>query len=437
MKRLVPLVCASLLSVNIANAQANQNEIIQSKSYIDAYTLFQLNKYDESFRAFDRLVEKHPDNATVNFYYARSAFELKNYELAYTIYDRLLIDEPTNAMIRVEYARTLFMMKSFNESKKEFEKVLASPIPVNVRQNIEKFIKAIDENQKDYIFNRVAIFGFGFDDNIGTNSGDSTWAGVPLSNNDEKSGIHFKTIVLGSLMMPFKTNEKFVWESTGIGYIKEEYQEHGSDVWLASLSSGISYNTKNYKNLTSVIYDRVSVESDSYAFYYGIKNSQKFKLGKNTLGLDLSFKKKKMFNNTTDNSNIKEAVVSYSIPFDTQKLNLDLMTSFAKEDPKNSAASPSVKKNTRKHKVSLKKEFSQDLSGTVGFQKEYGYYKKPFFGTFKRDDKIDTISLKIDKKLDKTKALSFEINKIKSNSTIGNLYSYDKKTFNVNYMVIF
>lgn len=448
MKRTLPLICSLLIGLStatFAESTISNKQIMSQNNYKSALALFQSKQFSDAFQAFDDLAKIYPENELVNFYYARSAYELKNYEAAFTIYDTILINNPNNHRARLEFARTLYMMNSLDQAKSEFEKVLASPIPPVVRKNVEKFLQAINDNSKDYYLSKIAIFGFGYDTNIGTNSGDSITEGlIPLNNNQEKSGIHFKTILVGNLVVPFKDNKKFAWETTGIGYIQEQYQEHANDIWLLSLASGISYNVKDYKNLTSVLYDRISVGSDSNMYYYGLSNSQTFSHGKNTLGLDLKYKKKKMFSQVDQsagkNTTTKEAVLKYKMPFKDKKLTLDLMMSYAKEKQDYGTARSDTDKNTRKYKLALKKEFNSIYSGTVSYQKQYTDYKNLFTDgaqQVKRDDDIDNLTFKIDRKIDKTSSISFEISAIKADSTFDSVYSYDKKSMNVNYMVTF
>lgn len=443
MKKTLPVICSLLLSVSSLSAEesAINNNVIESEPYKSSLELFKDKNFTKSLESFEKLSDKYPQNSTVTFYYARSAYEVQNYELAFTLYDKILINNPSNHRVRLELARTLFMMRSYKQAKEELTKVLASPIPPVVRKNVEKFMQAVEAKDKKYFLNKVAIFGFGWDDNVGNNSGDEYIGNLPLNDNGEKSGSYLKTILVGNLIVPVKSNPKLSWESLGVGYIQEQLQHHSSDIWLTSLTTGIGYTNKNYKNLTSVNYDHIWIGSESNMYYYGISNNLKYKIDKNTLAFDMKFKKKQMVKSEDrdQNTNISEFGLKYTIPVKAKELTYDLSTTYTKEKQKNySAYSQSNNKSNRKYKLSVKKDYPKDYSLTLGYQKEFAYYKGiDAANTTNRKDTIDNISLKLDKKLDNSKQLSFEFDIKNADSTIGSLYTYDKHSLNVNYTILF
>lgn len=451
MKRTLPLVCSIIFASSCVYAEqttVSNKQMMQQSDYQHAIQLYKQKDYSKSFRAFEKLIDKYSQNELVNFYYARSAFEMGNYDTAFMIYDKILINNPTNHRARLELARTLFMMKSYDQAKAEFEKVLIAPIPITVRKNVEKFLTAIESKNKGYHLNKVAIFGFGWTDNVGSNSGDKYLGNIDLGDNTAKSDSHLKTILVGNLIVPFKSNPKFAWETLGIGYVQEQLKYHTNDIWLLSLNSGVSYKGSSYKNTTSLLYDRISVESDSNMYYYGLGNSFIYDLGITSLGIDLTYKKKKMFKevdqNAHKNTTTKEFGFSYKIPIKKHGLEIALNATYKKErqDHKEQSA-PDYNKNITKYKVSAKKTLPLKIVGTLSYQKEYGNYKNLYdtdynlVGDTKRDDSIDTITLKLEKPISKTKTISLELGNTKANSTIDSLYSYHKRTANINYTFLF
>jgi tetratricopeptide (TPR) repeat protein len=432
---------ATIFICNVYGAEINFTDDIEAKNnYNTALEYFKQKDYKKALALFDKLVDKYPENEKINFYYGRSAFELKNYEFAFSAYDRILISNPTNHRVRLEYARTLFMMKSYKEAKKEFEAVLASPIPKVVRSNIEKFIQAIEDKEKNYILNKVAIFGFGWDDNINNNTDEHVNNIIPsLNNNVNKiSDSNFKAILVGNLIVPNKTNNHISWESTGIAYMQEQRHYHDNDIFLISLTSGIGYTNQKYKNLTSVTYDHIWVGGDQTLYIYGLAHSIKYNIyKKHLLAINIKYKKKKWIQQTNrdKNSNIKELSLNYTLPIENTKDKVDFFTSYIAERKKNGTR-VDVSKDTKKYKVSYSKNLFETYDINFAYQFEKNIYKEESTLAPKRDDDTRTATLGVTKKLDKTKTIAVEYNNI-DNKSNNNTYTYKKQSVNLNYTLLF
>jgi len=430
------LLCTLPLMGTIISAKP---EIRKSLEYKEALTSFKKKYFKKSFLLFNKLLLKYPSNEHINFYYGRSAFELKNYEYAFTAYDNILINTPENTRVRAEFARTLMMMKSYKEAKKEFNKILVSPIPITVRKNIEKMIKIIDNKEKNYILNKVAIFGFGWDDNIDNNTHiDTTAYGSIDLNNDtkQKHDTYMNLILVGNLIVPSKKNNT-AWESTLITFIQEQSRYKDNNLFLLSLSSGISYSKKSYKNLTSLTYDHIWIGGHKTLYLYGITNSVKYKLNKKEMiKLDIKLKKKKFAeeDNYDKSSQIEEFTLGYDKILSNNKDKISLSTSYI-EERKRQGTRTDVDKNTNKYQISyLKNILSYDA--TFNYQKELNKYKEITTNLPKRDDDKQTLSVKLAKKMSKTKTISLEYKNIKNKSNI-NTYTYKKQSVNLNYTLVF
>ena len=241
-------------SVIIEAKNLPENQVVNVRSTMDykiAFNTFKLKNYKKSFKLFEILSDKYPLNEYIDFYYGRSAFELKKYELAFSAFDRVLILNEQNHRARLEYARTLYLMKGYKESKAEFQKVLMTPIPTQVRKTVEKFIKMIDDKQSGYVLNKVAIFGFGWSDNV-ENTANEYLALSQLQSKDKKDDFSFKAIVVANLIVPFKYNkESLTSESTAVLFLQEQDTVKSSNIFVTSLSTGIGYIKDGYKSLTS------------------------------------------------------------------------------------------------------------------------------------------------------------------------------------------
>lgn len=416
----------------------NSDELL-AISYKKALNTFKNKDFDKSFIMFENLFNTYPTNKLVDFYYGRSAFELKNYEYAFSSFDRILINNPNDVRVRAEFARTLMMMKSYKEAKKEFETVLLMPIPVNVRKNINKLIKVIDSKEKTYIFNKVAIFGFGWDNNVENNTYlDVVSNGLTLDKEEKKEDSNFHLILVGNLIVPNKTNEKFSWETTAITYTQEQNEHKNNNIQLLSLSSGIGYTNKNTKNLFSLTYDHIWVGGAQTLYVYGLADNFKYKIdSQNIFNFDIKIKNKK-FSDEEDfdkNSRIKEFSIDYSKILKNKKDKIVLLASYITER-KREGTSVDVNKNTSKYKISYTKEILKDYDITLSYQKEFNRYLDENSLVEKRSDDKKTYMGKINYKISKTKILSLEYNN-NNNKSNNNAYSYKKQTTNLNYIIIF
>ncbi len=408
--------------------------------YSKGLNSFNQQDYENSFNIFSKLVDKYPSHELINYYYGRSAFELKKYDFALAAFDRILISKPDNHRVRLEYARTLFLMQSYKEAKQEFEAVLASPIPQTVRTNVEKFLKMIEQKEKNYILNRVVIVGLGWDNNVNNNTYEGVTiisGGLPLTNDtDKRSDTDFKTILVGNLIVPSKSNNKLSWESTGVVYAKEQNHYHDNDIFLFSLASGIGYTNQKYKNLTSFTYDHVWLGGDQTLYIYGIKNNTKYNLYKNhLLSVDLKYQKKKMIQDVDSqkHSNIKEIALNYLIPIEKDKLNI--FTSYSAER-KEQGTRVDISKDTNKYKLSYTKNLFTTYDVTLGYQIEKNKYKEESSFLPKRVDDIRNITLGIVKKIDDTQSIMAELTDLDNDSNI-NVYTYKKRSVNLNYTFAF
>jgi len=409
------------------------------KAYEEAISAFKDKDYKKSYEILNSLVNEYPADEKINFFYGRSAFELKKYEFAFAAYDRILITNPNNHRARLEFARTMFMMKAYKEAKKEAQKVLSSPIPKVVRANVERFIEMVEANQKSYFLNKVAIFGFGYDSNIDNNTYEGiTYLGdIPLNNDtDKKSDYFFKTILVGNLIVPNKKNENIAWESLGIAYMQEQKKHHKNDIFLTSLSSGIAYINKKYKNLTSATYDHIWVGGDQTLYIYGLANNLRYMFTKDKiLTFDAKVKKKKMIKieDQQKDANVIELAINYTMPINT-KDKLNLFSTYISERKTNGIRTD-ISKDISRYKVSYDKTI-YNLDFNLGYEIEKSKYKINTSGLPLRDDDKRNISLRVMKKLSKKKMITLELSDIDTKSNV-NTYSYDKRTANLNYTLVF
>ena len=434
------LITFLFFQVTVFAVENNLSE--NNTQYKNAIEQFKAKNYTDAFSLFGALVKEYPQDEKVNFYYARSAYELKNYETAFMAYDKILINNPMNHRARLEYARTLLMLESYENAKIEFEKVLSSPIPKQVRTNVEKFLKIIENKQKKYIMTNIAIFGFGWDNNVDNATyeyNNNLINGLTNSNTDKKKDYSFKSIFINNLTVPFKSYQNLAWDNTILAYIQKQY--NANDLFLISIASGITSVGKNYKNTTSLLFDAIWLDGDKSIYLYGIKNSLKYKIDNDqNIGIDISYKKKKYFKQSDQakNSNSKKLYIDYSLLLDK---NSKVINSIGAEIVrKEQGTRTDISKNVYTYKISYEQKFLDTYSYNLSYNFNSSYYQIPSVAGFttlpKRKDKEYILKLKVTKNIGKTQKVYIEFantNHISNN----NIYSYDKNKINLNYMIVF
>jgi len=449
MKKLQLFAILVLLLTKIANADSiisNEKQKIDTVKttiqYKEAVRTFEVKDYQQAFILFEQLINQYPNNKFVNFYYGRAAYELKNYEYAFTSFDRILINHPQDGRVRAEYARTLMMLHSYDEAKKEFEKILLTPIPPKVRENIEKMIKIVKSKDKNYILNRVLIVGLGWDNNVNNNTYESytqILGGLELDNNtDKKSDLDLKTILVGNLIVPNRSNEHIAWETTALIYAKEQNKYHENDIFLSSFESGIAYADTKYKNLTSLGYEYIWLGGEKTLRTYAISNKTKYNAyKKQLLEFNVKYKRKRWIQQIDNekNSRQKELSINYKIPFETIVNSVDLFSSYI-EERKEHGSRVDISKDTLKYKINFTKNFFDSYTTKLSYQLEKIKYKDQSSFFSKRDDDANIIVFGITKQIDTRKSITLEYNNIDNDSNI-NTYTYKKQSVNLNYTLVF
>jgi len=445
LKKNLLIICFIFFSITNIYAQKNlqlnqNNKIRKSAQYQNALRTFKSGDFEKSLKLFGELSTKYIGDEYIEFYYGRSAFEVKKYELAYSAFDRVLIANESNHRARLELARTLFLMKAYKQSKKEFSRVLLAPIPKTVRTQIDKFIKMIEDKESGYILNKVAIFGIGWSDNIENTANDYLFNNQLQSQNIQED-FSFKAVVVGNLIAPFKKDNKKAWESTAVLFLQEQDTVKKNNIFVTSLSTGISYIEKGFKSTTSFTYDHIWIDNKHNMTFIGLAYNLKGKTNKtNMISLDIKLKDKNMYKNIdkAKDSRIIEFGLSYTMPIHKDILVLSANHS---SETKDGGTRVDITKDINKLKVSYDKKIFDNYKTIFNYQYQQDTYNqmRSLAGLTtgeKREDIIHSCTLKVSKKLSKKKIIDLELIHIK-NDTNHDAYAYKKQSVSLNYTIIF
>ncbi|WP_189610900.1 FecR domain-containing protein [Saccharospirillum salsuginis] len=126
------------------------------------------NQWDTARLLADELLDRFEGTPRFDLYYALLLLHENRTQEAIFALERVLAYAPDQHRARLELARAYFANKNLARARTEFERVLATDPPANVRTNIESFLARIDaaEQARNQQFNLYAGLEAGWDSNI-------------------------------------------------------------------------------------------------------------------------------------------------------------------------------------------------------------------------------------------------------------------------------
>lgn len=220
------IVSSSLYSQDSKESTTlTQNSFIQK--YKQALELFKNKDYPPALALFEELFEIKSNNLNINFYLGRTAYETQQYDVALRAYERFLFEEPDNPRVKIELSKTYIIIKVYKEAKKLLLEVKNDPtVPLETLNQVDIYLKIIDENIKKYSLSGMIMGGINYDSNI----------------NNRSFNTYFTTSILDDI--PNSTEDKSAWGHQEIGMINYNYKI--SDTSL--LKNNFMILNKNYFN---------------------------------------------------------------------------------------------------------------------------------------------------------------------------------------------
>ncbi len=246
------IVLISVLTASILFSKENVEEI-KSKGI----EYFKANNYSLAVEEFLK-INDYKQSSSIDFYLARSYYEMGMYEKALIIFERILINEPDNKRVQLEIAQTYLMLDSYDIAKVSFQELIDDPsIPTVVKSNIEDRLKFIDEKTKKHFFSSTLMFGWGYDDNIGSNNPNDffiTGIPFPVSGTDKVNSTFYETAALFNHMYKYNDDLSF---RNGLVFYKQDFTKDATkQLDVMSLSTTPIYQIGDF----------------SYGLIFGIDN---------------------------------------------------------------------------------------------------------------------------------------------------------------------
>lgn len=217
-----------------------------------AISLYQSNNFTESYKLFSKLFEEKSDDAEINFYLGRCATELKLYDEALSAFDRVLIVDPNHTRSKVELGRVYFEEKDYEQAQDIFSEALKENIPNEVKEQINKFLVAIENSHKSNTINGAFIVGVSYDTNVKNSPERLPW----IDGNDQvKDNSLSETLSLNHIYKPYRSD--YAWNNSLVLYNQNYEDTQDSNIFYGQVSSGVDYSTQTYAIALTPVYERL------------------------------------------------------------------------------------------------------------------------------------------------------------------------------------
>ncbi len=302
------------LEMPVAAMPATEMQILvpqenQKSSYDKAKLLFENKEYQQAYDTFYKLFEKNMQDPNINFYLGRSAYMLKDFELAITAYERVLMIDPNATRSKLEIAKCYFELKEYKKAQTLFLETIKENMPVNVKQNIELYLSAINSKIQTNFFSGSAVLGINYDTNINNRADTDTFTipGVidgitnqPIkaanSTKDEAGFAHQEAISLNHM---YSFDEDVNIKNDFVFFSKSLFKSHDKDIGLFQYSPALSvvYGGKILVDY-ALLFDKIWLSTKPLLSDYGIYPKLKYMYSPSTI-LGANFKYQKKFLDTS------------------------------------------------------------------------------------------------------------------------------------------
>jgi tetratricopeptide (TPR) repeat protein len=163
----------------------------------------------QAYEILNKLVNEDPANEQYNFALGLTCYSMKDFSRGQLAFERVLQKNPENQRARLELARCLMALGQDSAARKEFEKIMATNPPKGVQDNIRTMISQLDRRVKKWQFSgRVDAIGFR-DDNVNVGPDSAT--------------INISPIIFGSMSISNLTVQQASMPADASGYAGSVY----------------------------------------------------------------------------------------------------------------------------------------------------------------------------------------------------------------------
>lgn len=226
-------------------------------------------------------IRAHPNNLDNYFRYAKLAEALGEYEKALRAYETMLLKNPGLDRIRLDLGIAYLKSNRPNDARTMLNQVLARNPPPQVRENIERALKEIDDQSAHHNTSGFVQVGFTVDSNATSAPGsgsvtviDTNIALDPSARGKKDQGLAFTAGVQHSYRFnPLSKNSRWSWDSSLVGYQTLQNDQDQLNLQLVSLRSGPSVSLPEARTKLSLTPNAtvITLDREHYLDIFGIE----------------------------------------------------------------------------------------------------------------------------------------------------------------------
>ncbi|NOQ29907.1 MAG: tetratricopeptide repeat protein [Helicobacteraceae bacterium] len=218
--------------------------------YTEAKKLYKDKHYQKAYDSFYTLFENNLQDPNINFYLGQSAYQLKEYESAISAYERVLAVNDDSMRTKLELAKCYYELKDYKKAQTIFLETIKGNLPVNVEQNVNMYLQAINDNTKRNFFTGSLVVGINYDTNLYNRATDDIFTipglinsvtnqPIQVSNTTQNKGgfANQQALSLGHL---YRMNETMNIKNDVILFNKAFDKHHAKDIQLFQYSPALS-----------------------------------------------------------------------------------------------------------------------------------------------------------------------------------------------------
>jgi len=382
------------------------------------------------------------------------AFKSGDYKEAIAAYERVLIYNENNHRARLELARSYMALFMYDSAKVEFEIVLASNPPKEVRKNIEKFLQLIEKKSKQHKWNLLLSLGIGDDSNINSSPNElelinylSTSFPSLNPNNfnttGELDGRYISEYLGLSHTYKKRPDAMYSWQNS-IQIANQNFQgQHNDsdksdyDFTYMKYNTALGIDINRYKALFPIYSSKLIYGGKSTFNTYGIEPTLSTINNNFLFNIKSNYYQKRYLSNSDKGKNSNYLDGSFEIYYALKNHFTNIKITLAKESKKNNNSIDTfIEKSLKRLNLGYSYKFNSYTFGANYTYTDTKYDDLIDKSNKKRNDNLKSFSLQISKSLSKNIDLgvNYQQNKNNSNYTPSS-YSKNIIALNITYKI--
>ena len=403
-------------------------------TYKDAY-IISLSKQPEVITKPDPVTIKAPQRELSAYEKGVRFYHDKHYEEALVFFDRVLIDDEEDINALMFYAKTLYLLEIKDEAKKSFETLLTKALSSKQTEEVKRYLKSIESQEKKHFFKTTLSIGVGYDDNVNltTDSKTTTYGPLTLINDTNKTN---STFGIASLTLAHRYKaESFDVISTLYSYNELLHSAKGNDLNYVDFSTGVRKHLGDWTLWLPLGANISYLDGENVGHNFYTSPAISYHLNKQwTSTLQATY-----LDNTSSYMRVKDYIMmssTWGLRYQQMHFMFGGGVGYQDLSLKKSYRYDMDKKALNSHlfgRYTFSK--SQFIAGNIAYVKDDYDYADPTMG-YAREDKILHFGLSFGQKIGENTLLQLGLMRVENDSNV-NAYAYKKNSYKLQYNYTF